>query len=640
VDGLERLLRGIECGAIGVVTRELTRPSPLALEVLAAKPYAYLDDAPLEERRTQAVLARGWTDRAGAADLGRLDADAIARVRREAWPDAANAEEVHDALLTLGFITEAEATADAGWLAWLEALAATQRATLLALPTTPARRVWVATECLPQMRALHSSARYSPDVVVPDELARRSWDHHEAIVDIVRRRLQGLGPTTAEALAEAFVIDASDVRQALVRLGGEGAILEGHFTSPAANEWCERRLLARIHRYTLGRLRAEIEPVATADFMRFLLRWQHVEPGDQREGVDALAAIIAQLQGFEAAAAAWETEILAARLEHYDLRWLDDLCLAGRIVWRRLTVPDNGGAASGPVRSTPIALMPRRSASLWTAAATSRTSALHSSRAQAVDEFLRAHGASFYDEIVDGTRLLRTQVEEALGELVALGKVTSDSFAGLRVLLMPANKRKPIGGRRRYKAHAIGLEDAGRWALIDRTRKSSDSDEPNDNDDRNETIAHALLRRYGVVFKRLLEREAETLPPWRELVAALRRLESRGDIRGGRFVAGVPGEQFALPEAVPALRKARQAERSGTLIAVSAADPLNLVGLVVPGPRVPALTQNRLLYRDGVPIAVLVGGDIQWLETLDATDTRIAENLLVRGQARLPAPAS
>ncbi|HVF64562.1 MAG TPA: DEAD/DEAH box helicase, partial [Casimicrobiaceae bacterium] len=215
VDGLERLLRGIECGAIGVVTRELTRPSPLALEVLAAKPYAYLDDAPLEERRTQAVLARGWTDRADAADLGRLDADAIARVRREAWPDAANAEEVHDALLTLGFITEAEATADAGWLAWLEALAAMQRATRLALPTTPARHVWVATECLPQMRALHSSARYAPDVVVPDELALRSWDHHDAIVDIVRRRLQGLGPTTAEALAEAFVIDASDVRQAL-----------------------------------------------------------------------------------------------------------------------------------------------------------------------------------------------------------------------------------------------------------------------------------------------------------------------------------------------------------------------------------------------------------------------------------------
>jgi ATP-dependent Lhr-like helicase len=654
IDGLERLLRRIEQGEVRVVARDLPAPSPLAMEILNARPYAYLDDAPLEERRTQAVMGRRWADDATAGDLGRLDVAAIDRVRGEAWPDAATADELHDALLGLAFLTHAEVAARAEWRPLLDALAVARRATRLTLPSSagiadPDAALWVAAERLPQFAAVHPDAQRAPAIDAPTEFAQRTWTRDDAITEVVRGRLQALGPITADRLAESMTVAVADVVRALARLAGEGVAMSGIYTPGAPTaEWCDRTLLARIHRYTVSRLRQEIEPVSTQDFMRFLFRWQHVAEDERHQGPDALDAIIGQLQGFEAPAAAWEAEILPLRLADYEFTWLDDLCLAGRAIWTRLTppAPTSGAPSANVIRTTPVTLLPRRTASVWTRLApVPAQMPASSSRARAVAEYLRAHGASFHDEIVDGTRLLRTQVEEALAELVAQGRVTSDSFAGLRALVTPAQKRKRITRGRRHGRGAVpGVEDAGRWALTRRPQQSApglpDSSrphgEPSSSPDPVEHVALALLRRYGVVAWKILQREAAWLPPWRELTRVLRRLEARGDIRGGRFVASVTGEQFALPEAVTTLRETRRSPSDGTWVAVSAADPLNLVGTVLPGAKVPALASNRVLYRDGLAVAALTGGEIQWIQALAPADARVATALLTRRQGASP----
>ncbi len=624
VAGLERLLARIEAGAIRIVARDLVEPSPLALEVLAAKPYAYLDDAPLEERRTQAVIGRRWLAPEAAEELGRLDPEAIERVRGEAWPEPQNADELHDALVWLGFLTLPEVDAGSGWGGWLAELAAERRVSLID------RRLWITAERLPLFRALWPSARLDPAVVAP-EIYERQWDPDAALVEILRGRLEGQGPATQAALAAALGRETGGIAAALMALEAEGFALRGRFTGRGeAEEWCERRLLARIHRYTINRLRAEIEPVAARDFLRFLFEWQRAAADSRMEGPDALEAVIGQLEGFQAPAGAWETEILPARLVEYEPHWLDEQCLAGRVAWLRLRPPPrrdrpgrDGGRTSernaGPVRSTPIAVLPRRQAALWAALSPSAEAAQPSGRAKAVARYIGEHGASFFDEIVDGTRLLAPQVEEALGELVAEGVVTSDSFAGLRALLVPSEKRRHRGRRRAM----FGMTDAGRWALARRSASRPVAEIV-------EHIARALLRRYGIVFWRLLEREAAFLPPWRELLRVYRRLEARGEVRGGRFVAGFAGEQFALPEAIGPLREIRRKPEAGSFVSFSGADPLNLVGILTPGPRLAGLTGNRVLYRDGVPLALAAGGAVQFLTKLDAAAEWQARKLLLK----------
>ena len=639
IEGLERLLRALEAGEIRVESRELTEPSPLALEILGARPYAFLDDAPLEERRTRAVMGRRWLDEASAAGLGRLDPAAIDRVRAEAWPAVESADELHDALLGLAFVTEAEVARNALWMDFVATLTEAKRATKLTPQSGESRpsegAIWVAAERLPQFAALFPGAELSPPITAPAEFAAQSWTSDDALVEVVRGRLQGLGPVSTTALAASMALPTSDVEIALAKLAGEGFAMKGAYTPGATeSEWCDRALLARIHRYTVKRLRAEIEPVTTQDFMRFLCRWQHVIPSERREGPDALAALITQLEGFEAPAAAWEADILPARLDNYDFTWLDDLCLAGRAAWTRLTAPAKVAAKSaGPIRTTPVTLVPRRSLGQWNRAVPAPAEPpVKSPRASRVIEHLQGHGASFFDEIVDATGLLRTQVEEALAELVALGLVHSDSFSGLRALLTPSDRRKPLGdGRRRRRTSLFGIEDAGRWALVRRPASSSASGGTyRPEGEIVDHIADTLLRRYGVVFWRLLEREAAWLPPWRELLRVFRRLEARGEIRGGRFVASISGEQFALPEAVDLMRETRRAAASSAWISLSAADPLNLIGSIAPGPKVPALTNNRILYRNGIPIAALVAGEVQWIETFEPRDRAEAENALVK----------
>jgi ATP-dependent helicase Lhr and Lhr-like helicase len=632
IDGLERLLADIESGKVRIIARDLTEPSPLSREVLTARPYAYLDDAPLEERRTQAVMSRRWLDPESADKIGRLDEAAIARVREEAWPDAANADELHDGLVWLGFLTEAEADARENWKEWLIALAQSRRVALL---TAPEGVFWVPAERLRQFEAVYPSAVIEPAIATPAS-ADQIWEPEAAMVELVRGRLEGQGPTTLAQLAGTLGLPPEKISTALTALEVEGFALAGSFT-PGGNEreWCERRLLARIHRYTVNRLRAEIEPVSARDYLRFLFDWQGVSADARREGSQALDAVVEQLAGFEAPAASWEAAILPARLSDYEPSLLDDACLSGCISWGRLGAPaakpKSNGRRPAPLKSTPISLFPRKSASIW-ARPVADEPAHVSARAAKVAEFIRENGASFFDEIVDGSHLLRTQVEEALAELVVAGQVISDSFGGLRALLTP-----PRHHRRR--ASGARLAGAGRWALV--KRKRADQHAPAHKAERIEQIALALLRRYGVVFMRMLEREAPSLPRWRDLLRVYRKLEARGEIRGGRFVSGFSGEQFALPEAVAALRAIRRRAPDDSLVSLSGADPLNLAGILTPGPKLPALAGNRVLYRDGIPIAILEGDATKLLEPVEPEIENMAR-LALHGHsepaAHLPRP--
>ncbi|OLC38232.1 MAG: ATP-dependent DNA helicase [Gemmatimonadetes bacterium 13_1_40CM_4_65_7] len=598
--GLKRILEGMEAGQLTMIARDTSEPSPLSHEVLNARPYAFLDDAPLEERRTQAVLTRRGLDVKTADEFGKLDQSAIDLVREQAWPDPETADELHDALLIMGAVPSVEAGTHASWKDTYDSLISAGRV------TTVDGRLWVATERLPMVQTAFPGALHEPVVTPPERERARTWNREDAIRELVRGRLEVVGPTTAADIADATGLPTIDVDFALAALEHEGFALRGRFSAGVqGTEWCERRLLARIHRYTLDRLRREIEPVAAADFLRFLFRWQRLAPGSRAEGPEGLAAVLDVLDGYELAAGAWESEVLPGRLMDYDPLWLDGLCLSGEIAWGRLTATRNAEVAmrnrkAGPVRSTPIALFRRDRGEVWRAGLPEPDpSALPlSSTAKAMLSAFEQRGALFFGDLVNATGLLRTEVEKGLGELVAWGLVSSDSFAGLRALLVPSDRRRPLGGgyRRRGRIAPFGVETAGRWS---RTHARP----PIPEEDIAEAIAWQLLRRYGVVFRRLVQRET-LLAPWRDILRVYRRLEARGEIRGGRFVGGFSGEQYALPEAIGLLRTTRREGGDGELVAISGADPLNLVGILTPGEAVPAITSNRVLYRDGVPIVV------------------------------------
>jgi ATP-dependent Lhr-like helicase len=512
-----------------------------------------------------------------------------------------------------------------------------------------------------------------PAIAAPVSFADAVWSREDALVELVRGRLEGLGPITARSLAVSAGLTTSDVDGALLKLEAEGFVLRGRFTPGSEEtEWCARRLLARIHSYTLNRLRQEIEPVSSSDFMRFLLSWQKVAPDQQMEGPQSLLALIEQLEGFEAPAAAWEGEIFPSRLLEYNPAWLDALCLSGELVWARLTpaASKNGGErsrGSGPVRSTPIALLRRQDFAIWNSAFPRPVveELTFATTTEAVYEYLRGRGASFFNDIVNGTDLLRSQVEESLAELVAQGLVVADSFTGLRALLTPSHRKTNAAARRKQRQPVYDMATAGRWSILERgygtvgvppatvrrslaenngaTAPERQSFSPLEggraagrvaasapiDPESAEKVARIFLKRYGVVFKRLLEREGVTIP-WRVLLRIYHRLEARGEIRGGRFVAGISGEQFALPEAVGLVRSIRRAPALETMISVSAADPLNLIGVITPGGRITAHASNRVLYRDGEAIAVLEGGETRFLVELSRAQEWKAKAALLR----------
>jgi ATP-dependent helicase Lhr and Lhr-like helicase len=632
VDGLERLLTSIERNEKNLFARDVIEASPLSQEILNARPYAYLDDAPLEERRTRAVFQRRWLDPETAADMGKLDQAAIDRVRDEVWPEPRNADELHDALVELGFVTEEEG---AGWQEFFAELNTDRRAAVLTVGQ-PQKKLSVAAERLPQLLTVYPNAELQPSITAPESVSRVAWSFEEALVEIIRGRLEGLGPVTVEQLVNSSGLNKLEIETALLRLEAEGFVIRGKFTPGGTEtEWSARRLLARIHSYTLNRLRQEIEPVASSDFIRFLLAWQKLAPDHQMEGPESLRAIIEQLEGVEAPAAAWEGELLPARMVEYDPAWLDALCLSGEVVWARLTPLSrsaNDGErtrGSGPVRNTPIALLRRKNFGLWSSVfpqPAPATANEFSTTTKTVYDYLSLRGASFFTDIVEGSKLLRSQVEEALADLVANGVVVSDSFAGLRALLTPGSRKTHAAARRKHRQPVYDMVSAGRWSILQRNNTTLDPAQT-------EEVAWALLKRYGVVFKRLLEREGMSVP-WRVLLRIYHRLEARGDIRGGRFVAGISGEQFALPEAIGMLRAIRRAGAQESLISVSAADPLNLVGVIVPGNRITAHTSNRVLYQDGVPVASFESGETRFLVELSRAMEWKAKAALMRKATR------
>jgi ATP-dependent helicase Lhr and Lhr-like helicase len=644
IDGLENVLRRIEHGQIRCIARDLPEPSPLASEILNARPYAFLDNAPLEERRTQAVYTRRASERNGSDGLGVLDAAAIDKVVKEAWPEATNADELHDASMLLGVMTAEEMQrTSSGESAehFMSTLVAENRATRLILPTQHSkhrevRGFWIAAERLPMIQAIYPNAIVERDLTVPEAMRGKNWERADAIRELVRGRMEVCGPVTADELTDILELSRSEIDAALLGLEAEGFILRGKFhPNGTQQEWCDRRLLARIHRLTIDRLRAEIQPVSIQDFYRFLFVWQRVDIDHRVEGPDGLQSVLEQLDGCELPLAAWESAVLAARVADYDPEWLDRLCFSGRVGWGRLSAPQNPTARTiAPLRSSPIALYQRENIQDWLLLSRPNFAMEFSVANQAVLYALQSGGALFFTELVRRSGLLPSQVEEALSQLAALGLVTSDSFDGLRALLVPSDKRPTFGrniGKRRRKTNLASIEFAGRWSLLRTQIASQPSGNGADSSERDTAtakFARTLLRRYGVVFRRLLERESFPVT-WYELGRIYRRWEARGEIRGGYFVAGISGEQFALPEAIGLLRSIRKAPPKGELITLSAADPLNLQGILTPGSRIAALTTNRILFRDGLPIAALEAGEIRKLSEASVPDLQIETPLKV-----------
>jgi ATP-dependent Lhr-like helicase len=605
--GLLSLVERIRAGELTLVARDTTEPSPLSHEIINANPHAYLDEVPAAERRTRAVYTRrSLSPSAGdVRALGALDPAAIAEVREQVWPDPRDLDELHDALLTLCFLPESRV--EAAWKPWLETLLI--RGRVARTENGHGVAGWVAAE-----RAALALAGLAPlklTTTVPSRLLEGEGANplaaspDQARKRIVRGWLEHSGPITAEALATLLGVRTSEVDEALLFLESEGLVLRGRF-SPGVEttEWCERNLLARIHRLTLGRLRKEIEPCTAADYLRFLFRWQHVQPGNQLHGARGLDEVLGQLQGFQLAAGAWEREVLPSRLRGYQPEWLDELCLQGEIVWGRFLPAEGRPEASarkriGPTRAVPIGLA-RRSDLQWLLDKPGVELAQLTEDAQRLLGLFRQRGASFWSELVAASKGVEPEaLESALWELVAAGEITCDGFSGLRALI--GGEREALPGR----AHP--LHRGGRWSLLrPRPEDLAESNGAADEVARVQSTstmewAQQYLRRYGVVFRDVLAREG-CAPPWRDLVGVYRRLEARGEVRGGRFVAGFAGEQFAMPGAVETLRAIRRVPREGKeIVTLSGADPLNLAGVLTPGPRVPATLQHSVTFVDGVP---------------------------------------
>ncbi|MGI9006152.1 MAG: DEAD/DEAH box helicase [Streptosporangiaceae bacterium] len=604
IAGLRGLVAAIEAGRVQVVVRDTTEPSVLAHEILNGRPFTYLDDAPLEERRSRQVpLRRGLP--VAPHELARLDPAAIERVAAQVRPDPRSPDELHDVLMSLIVVRP-----DPAWSELFGALVAAGRSVTVRGPGSG--ELWAAVERLPAVEALYPDAAASPPHRPPAAVAGHA-DEDDAIARLLRGHLECRGPSTVAALAGATGLRESLITRGLAIIEQEGFALSGRFTSPDADlEYCARRLLTRIHGYTRDRRRREVEPVTPRDFMRFLLRWQHVTADSKREGRFGVISVLEQLQGYELAAGAWESSVLAARVDGYRREWLDELCLSGQVSWGRLSVRDplplaagttpagDRGSAERPggrmsSRATPITLALRDDLPWLLRAARGDLGPAEpdSPATVAVLAALRDRGALFRPDLGTLTSLNTEQVAEALWDGVARGMITADGFRAVRSLLRRGSRARlgqPRGLRR--GARGAAPASAGRWCLLPDPIAGADRDELA------EAVAEQLAARWGVVFYDLVARENLAIP-WRDLLWAFRRLEARGTIRGGRFVTGFSGEQYAHPDAVDALRALRKRPRSGELVRITATDPLNLTGVILPGPRVPAVGSAVITYLDG-----------------------------------------
>jgi len=591
LEGLEKVLGDVINGKIKCVAVDTPQPSEFCAEILNANPYAYLDDAPLEERRARAVEMRRTLPDKVVSEYGRLDQGAIEKVCTDAMPDIRDADELNDLLKTLvalpeDFVWPDDKVTSTIWGEFFKTLKATNRAEIEKVGGVNA---WVPTEAQESFRTVF---------VEPLPSDAEGESKRAAIVEqMISGWLMHTGPTTAEKLAEKSLLPLSEVELALVQIERRGAVLRGSYTDSAADgdfvEWCDRGLLSRIHRLTIGIIRKQIEPVTSAQFMSWLFSWQHVTPGSQLVMQHGTLEVLRQLQGFEVGASSWEPQVIGRRVRHYKESMLDNLCLTGQIGWARLsTHAAMTGAASTdvanrriiPTSASPIAFYLREECDWMAPQQRDFDLAILSNQARKVFDFLTEKGAQFFFDIVRATRLLKTEVELALWELVTAGLVTSDGFDNLRALIDP--KRRAGSGLARSR------NSQGRWSRVN-------TDSYVDADEQVEAVCWMLLKRYGVVFRELLARETN-VPKWRDILLMLRRLEAQGKIRGGRFVSGFLGEQFALTMAVESLRASKTMNHEDEVVKVYACDPLNLVGIIVPGARVPANSSSVIVYQNGV----------------------------------------
>jgi ATP-dependent helicase Lhr and Lhr-like helicase len=617
IEGLKNVLDRIASGSIRCLAVETPVPSQFSHEILNANPYAYLDDAPLEERRARAVEMRRMLPEAVLSEIGRLDRAAISQVREEAWPDVRDADELHDVLQTLiafplpqnsnpnswelqvaGGALELQQRAANSVAQWAEDFAQLSQTRRAARATVGEHAYWVAAEKGSTFSAAFPEARF--DSALP-EIEAPVVSREDALLACVTGWMGHLGPVSAATLSDFLGLAVSDVDKTFLRLEASGAILRGRFTdgSSQETEWCERRLLARIHRMTLGTLRSQIQPTSAAQFMRWLLRWQHLAPSSQLLGERGTLEVLQQLQGYEAPANAWERQILGRRIADYEPQALDRLCLTGAVGWGRLSPhPANYGDQNSmgrrviPTSVAPIGFFVREDSD-WMISQHADGDIQDprglSQNARDALNYLRQRGASFFADLVRGTGKLKSEMETALWELVTAGMITADGFDNIRALIDPKRRSGQGRGHNSRPRHSLG-----RWSLLyahetpDRARIA-------------EATCWMLLKRYGIVFREVIARET-IVPRWRELLIAFRRLEDRGEVRGGRFVSGFMGEQFALPMAVESLRAMRKIDPSGEMVTISAADPLNLVGILLPGDRVSAVSGKTVTFRDGVPL--------------------------------------
>jgi ATP-dependent helicase Lhr and Lhr-like helicase len=588
IDGLKELIAGIESGRVKVAVRDTTEPSVLAHEILNGRPFTFLDDAPLEERRSRAVpLRRGLP--VEPHELATLDPAAIERVVGQVRPDPRDEHELHDLLLNLVAVRRV-----GDWQPWFETLVAAGRAVEV---RAGSELLWSAVERLPAIEALFPRAGVVPSLScpVPGEVP----DEEIAAADLLRGHLDCRGPSTPAELATASALGESLIIRALAALEAEGFAIRGRFTGTDREEYCSRRLLARMHSYSRQQRRREIEPVTARDFVRFLLRWQHVAEGTRREGRFGVLSVIEQLQGFELATGAWEHSILAARVEGYRREWLDELCISGQVSWGRLSLRDEPEAAPrrgmAPSRATPITITLRDDLPWLLRAARGelRPAEPGSGASREVLDALADRGALFRADLAAVTGRLPQEIDEALWDGVARGLVTADGFRAVRSLLRRGAREaySPVRGLRRGLRGTTGGA-SGRWSLLPPPEVSADRDELA------EAVAQQLAARWGVVFRDVVACESLAVP-WRDVLWAFRRLEARGTMRGGRFVLGVSGEQYAHPDAIEVLKLVRRLREDGEVTRISAADPLNVTGVVLPGPRVPAIAAKTVTYLDG-----------------------------------------
>ena len=631
--GLKDVLASIEKGGIEVFARDTIQPSVFAHQILNAAPYAFLDDAPLEERRARAVSLRRALPE-DARDLGALDPSAIQQESENAWPRIRDADELHDALLILAVLPAAESIClhlrpSSGELdEWFAELVQAGRA--FRLRHKDGSSAWVAAENVPLAQAIYPGATVKPDSSQGPN-PPPNLEPQDAVLSLVRGWIECAGPFTIGQMARTLSLSPSDVNVAMAQLEAEGFVLRGSFRAGATEEeFCDRRILARIHRSTISRLRREIEPVPQSAFVRFLFQWQHSEPASQLEGEGGLLDIVEQLQGFEAPAGAWESWLLGSRIADYETSLLDRLCFGGEVVWGRPTGrQDNGNAP--PVRTpmsrtTPITLALRENLN-WLLDHPLEDDSTLLGAPKEVLAVLSRRGASFLPDIAASTQRLPSDVGEAMWLLAAAGLVTADSLEALRQRIRgnPNHSRRISRLRRARSDRGRGYS---RWSLLEALSPHPDPVEPR---------TRQLLRRYGILFPELLIREPMA-HRWRDVLHVLRRLEARGEIRGGRFVAGYVGEQFALPEAVEMLRSVKNSDPTGQLVLISACDPLNVVGILTPGPRLPATLKNKLVYKDGVPLCSLESGGLVDLARMDEATLAEAHSLLHRPKPAIPQP--